>query len=78
MVERAAAAGYEAIILTVDTAVLGRRERDIAAGSRFRRRSGRDTIVDGIVHPGVDVRLHHARADDLRQRRASHAVRHRR
>ena len=32
MVERAAAVGYEAIILTVDTAVLGRRERDTRRG----------------------------------------------
>ena len=32
MVERAAAAGYEALVLTVDTAVLGRRERDVRRG----------------------------------------------
>ena len=45
LVERAAAAGYEALWLTVDTAVLGRRERDVAqrlrvpAADRARRRS---------------------------------------
>ena len=32
MVDRAAAAGYEALVLTVDTAVLGRRERDVRRG----------------------------------------------
>src|SRR5690606_13543588 len=32
MIERAAAAGYEALVLTVDTAVLGRRERDVRRG----------------------------------------------
>ena len=40
MVERAAAAGYEALVLTVDTAVLGRRERDVRRGSPCRPRSG--------------------------------------
>jgi L-lactate dehydrogenase (cytochrome) len=51
MVERAAAAGYEAIILTVDTAVLGRRERDARRGFSIPPRIGPGTIVDGIVHP---------------------------
>src|SRR5690349_20759721 len=32
MVERARAARYEALVLTVDTAVLGRRERDVRRG----------------------------------------------
>ncbi|HZB40221.1 MAG TPA: alpha-hydroxy acid oxidase [Ilumatobacter sp.] len=51
MVERAAAAGYEAIILTVDTAVLGRRERDARRGFSIPPRIGPGTIIDGIVHP---------------------------
>ena len=51
MVERAAASGYEAIILTVDTAVLGRRERDARRGFSIPPRIGPGTIVDGIVHP---------------------------
>jgi L-lactate dehydrogenase (cytochrome) len=51
MVERAASAGYEAIILTVDTAVLGRRERDARRGFSIPPRIGPGTIVDGIVHP---------------------------
>lgn len=35
LVDRAAAAGYRAIVLTVDTPVLGRRERDVRNGFRL-------------------------------------------
>jgi L-lactate dehydrogenase (cytochrome) len=52
LVARAQAAGYEALILTVDTAVLGRRERDVRRGLTIPPKIGPDTIVDGIVHPG--------------------------
>ena len=52
MVERAEAAGYEAISLTVDTAVLGRRERDIRRGFTLPPKIGLGTIVDGALHPG--------------------------
>jgi L-lactate dehydrogenase (cytochrome) len=51
MVERSAAAGYEALWLTVDTAVLGRRERDTRRGFSIPPRIGPGTLVDGIVHP---------------------------
>jgi L-lactate dehydrogenase (cytochrome) len=51
MVQRAAAVGYEAIMLTVDTAVLGRRERDTRRGFNIPPRIGPGTILDGIVHP---------------------------
>jgi L-lactate dehydrogenase (cytochrome) len=51
MVERAAGSKYEAIMLTVDTAVLGRRERDARRGFSIPPRIGPGTIVDGIVHP---------------------------
>ncbi len=52
MVERAAAADYEALVLTVDTTVLGRRERDVRRGFSLPPTIGLDTIVDGAVHPG--------------------------
>lgn len=52
MVERAADAGYEAICLTVDTAVLGRRERDVRRGFTLPPKAGPGTIIDGILHPG--------------------------
>jgi L-lactate dehydrogenase (cytochrome) len=51
MVERSAAAGYEALWLTIDTAVLGRRERDLRHGFSVPPTVGPGTIVDGIVHP---------------------------
>ena len=50
MLERAAAAGYEAIIITVDVPVLGRRERDVRRGFTLPPRMGLDTIIDGALH----------------------------
>jgi L-lactate dehydrogenase (cytochrome) len=52
MIERAAAAGYEALVLTVDTAVLGRRERDVRRGFTLPPTIGPGTLVDGALHPG--------------------------
>lgn len=52
LVRRAAAAGYEALCLTVDTAVLGRRERDVRRGFTLPPKVGPSTILDGIIHPG--------------------------
>ncbi|MEX1133947.1 MAG: alpha-hydroxy acid oxidase [Acidimicrobiia bacterium] len=52
LVHRAAASGYEALCLTVDTAVLGRRERDARRGFTLPPKLGLSTIFDGIVHPG--------------------------
>jgi L-lactate dehydrogenase (cytochrome) len=52
MVDRAAASDYEALMLTVDTAVLGRRERDVRRGFTLPPTIGPGTVVDGAVHPG--------------------------
>jgi L-lactate dehydrogenase (cytochrome) len=52
MIDRAAAAGYEARVLTVDTAVLGRRERDVRRGFSLPPTIGPSTLVDGAIHPG--------------------------
>ena len=52
MLARAAAAGYEAIVITVDTAVLGRRERDVRHGFTLPPRLGPGTLLDGALHPG--------------------------
>jgi len=52
LLARAAAAGYEAIVLTVDTAVLGRRERDVRRGFTLPPKVGIGTLLDGAVHPG--------------------------
>ncbi len=51
MIDRAAAAGYEALCITVDAPVLGRRERDVRRGFTLPPKIGLDTIVDGILHP---------------------------
>jgi L-lactate dehydrogenase (cytochrome) len=52
MIGRAASAGYEALVLTVDTAVLGRRERDVRRGFSLPPKIGLGTLVDGAAHPG--------------------------
>lgn len=51
MLARAAAAGFEAIVLTVDTAVLGRRERDVRNGFTLPPKIGLGTLIDGALHP---------------------------
>ncbi len=51
LVDRSKEAGYEAIMLTVDTAVLGRRERDVRLGTTLPPKIGLRTIVDGLLHP---------------------------
>jgi L-lactate dehydrogenase (cytochrome) len=52
MLERAAACRYEAIMITVDTAVLGRRERDVRRGFTLPPKLGLDTLLSGALHPG--------------------------
>ncbi len=51
MLERADRAGYEAIVLTVDTPVLGRRERDVRHGFTLPPQLGLETLLDGVRHP---------------------------
>jgi len=51
LVGRAKAAGYGAVWLTVDTAVLGRRERDVRRGMTLPPKLGPKTLVDGAIHP---------------------------
>ena len=52
MIDRARDADFEALVLTVDTAVLGRRERDVRRGFSMPPSIGLGTIVDGALHPG--------------------------
>ena len=52
LVQRAARSGYEALCLTVDTAVFGRRERDVRRGFTLPPKLGPATILDGALHPG--------------------------
>lgn len=51
MLERAAKANYSTIVITVDTAVLGRRERDIARGFTLPPKLGLRVLADGLRHP---------------------------
>src|ERR1051325_4997517 len=64
MIVRAANAGYEALVLTVDTAVLGRRERDVRRGFSLPPTLGLRTIIDGATHPGWTWRF--ARSEPIR------------
>ena len=52
MIRRAAASGYEALLVTVDTAVLGKRERDVRRGFSLPPKIGLGTLIDGALHPG--------------------------
>jgi L-lactate dehydrogenase (cytochrome) len=52
MIDRAAASHYEALVLTVDTAVFGRRERDVRRGLSRPPTIVASTFVDGALHPG--------------------------
>jgi L-lactate dehydrogenase (cytochrome) len=51
MIDRAAAARFEALVLTVDTIVQGRRERDVRRGFSLPPTIGPRTFVDGALHP---------------------------
>ena len=64
LVDRARAAGYEALVLTVDNAVFGRRERDHRRGFTLPPTVGPGTIVDGALHPEWTYRF--VRAEPIR------------
>jgi L-lactate dehydrogenase (cytochrome) len=51
LLQRAESSGYEGIMITVDTAVLGRRERDVRAGFTLPPQLGPGTLIDGALHP---------------------------
>jgi L-lactate dehydrogenase (cytochrome) len=51
MIKRAAAAGFEALVFTVDLTVHGRRERDVRRGFELPPKIGLDTIIDGALRP---------------------------
>jgi L-lactate dehydrogenase (cytochrome) len=51
MIDRARDAGYRALVLTVDTAVLGHRERDSRRGFTLPPTIGLRTFLDGARHP---------------------------
>lgn len=52
MLDRAKESGFEALCITVDTAVLGRRERDVRRGMSLPPKLGLGTLVEGALRPG--------------------------
>jgi L-lactate dehydrogenase (cytochrome) len=63
MLQRAASCGYQGIMVTVDTAVLGRRERDVRVGFTMPPQLGPGTLIDGALHPGWTWRF--SRSDPI-------------
>ena len=55
--ERARVCGYEALTLTVDCPLLGRRERDVRNGFTINPKLGLSTMVDAALHPGWWMRM---------------------
>jgi len=51
LVDRAANAGYAALVLTVDVPVNGKRERDLRNGFQIPFRYSARTILDAVTHP---------------------------
>ncbi|WP_419847781.1 alpha-hydroxy acid oxidase [Candidatus Poriferisocius sp.] len=57
LLHRAERSGVDTIVITVDTAVLGRRERDVRRGFTLPPKIGLDTIVQGALHPRWTTRF---------------------
>jgi (S)-mandelate dehydrogenase len=57
LVERAAAAGYESLVVTVDLPVGGKRERDTHNGLVLPFRPGWREVLSGIAHPSWALRI---------------------
>jgi L-lactate dehydrogenase (cytochrome) len=55
MIDRARVAGFEALMITVDTAVFGKRDRDVRRGFELPPKIGLETLVDGALHPGWTI-----------------------
>lgn len=51
LIERAAAAGYRALVVTVDTLTIGKRERDLRNDFAHEVRYSPRIVLDGLAHP---------------------------
>ncbi|WP_076698563.1 alpha-hydroxy acid oxidase [Salipiger abyssi] len=51
LIERAEVAGYSALILTLDSLVGGKRERDLRHGFSHEIRMSAQVVLDGLLHP---------------------------
>lgn len=56
-VERAKAAGFKALVLTIDNQILGQRERDIRHGFTVPPQIRPRTLIDIALHPGWLLRM---------------------
>jgi len=57
MILRAAEAGFEVLCITVDAAMLGRRERDVRRGFTLPPKMGLDIVVEGMIRPSWSLRF---------------------
>ena len=57
MILRAKEAGFEVLCITVDAAMLGRRERDVRRGFTLPPKMGLDTLIEGMIRPSWSLRF---------------------
>ena len=57
MILRAKEAGFDVLCITVDAAMLGRRERDVRRGFTLPPKMGLDAVLEGIIRPGWSLRF---------------------
>lgn len=57
MILRAKEAGFEVLCITVDAAMLGRRERDVRRGFTLPPKMGIDTLFEGMIRPSWSLRF---------------------
>ncbi|MYL03261.1 MAG: alpha-hydroxy-acid oxidizing protein, partial [Acidimicrobiaceae bacterium] len=57
MILRAKEAGFDVLCITVDAAMLGRRERDVRRGFTLPPKMGIDTLLEGIIRPSWSMRF---------------------
>ena len=57
MILRAKEAGFDVLCITVDAAMLGRRERDVRRGFTLPPKMGIDTLLEGMIRPSWSLRF---------------------
>ena len=57
MILRAREAGFDVLCITVDAAMLGRRERDVRRGFTLPPKMGIDTLFEGMIRPSWSLRF---------------------
>ena len=57
MILRAAEAGFDVLCITVDAAMLGRRERDVRRGFTLPPKMGLGILLEGMIRPGWSLRF---------------------